>query len=215
MDDLDALLREVLEDPAEDTTRLVFADALEERGQGAAESPRAFAEFIRLQVAIAARERDGELIDGGSEEGERELALWSWCYNDITRGVPYEAGALELLKNISRGFVSQIELPTAAFLEHAEAIFRAHPVVSVRLTDREPGASVPNGFHWYERCGSENELPSDAPQPIFKHLQGGNLDRPAGMRVYDTRDEALEALSAACVAFGRKKAGLSELAGVA
>jgi uncharacterized protein (TIGR02996 family) len=50
MTDRDALMRAILDQPADDTPRLAFADWLEEHG-GTAGAARA--EFIRLQIALA------------------------------------------------------------------------------------------------------------------------------------------------------------------
>ncbi len=51
MSEHDALLRAILDDPQADDRRLVYADYLEENGQ------QQRAEFIRVQVALAAHER--------------------------------------------------------------------------------------------------------------------------------------------------------------
>ena len=50
--DLQALLAEIVADPADDTARLVYADCLQENGN----APRA--EFIRLQVEAERLHRD-------------------------------------------------------------------------------------------------------------------------------------------------------------
>jgi uncharacterized protein (TIGR02996 family) len=81
MTERDALLRAVCENPDDDTPRLVFADWLQENGN---ESDRARAEFIRIHLPLADRERfyDWSMSDDGAkrarelekEHGERWLA---------------------------------------------------------------------------------------------------------------------------------------------
>ena len=75
MTDLDALRRAVLADPADDTVRLAYADALEENGD------RDRAEFVRVGVELFAtadphgdRFWDGQLGDG-PESYQRRKAL--------------------------------------------------------------------------------------------------------------------------------------------
>src|SRR5262245_31886156 len=52
----ESLLQAILESPDDDAPRLVYADWLEEHGTSEAE--KAWAEFIRLQVAADGREED-------------------------------------------------------------------------------------------------------------------------------------------------------------
>lgn len=65
MTDGDALLAAVIASPDEDTPRLVYADWLEENGRAA------WAEFIRVQVALARAEADEEPVPGDVPEEAR------------------------------------------------------------------------------------------------------------------------------------------------
>ena len=209
MDERGAILRRILEEPDEDTHRLVFADWLEENG----EPERA--EFIRLTVDLARRERAGEEVDGGSPEAEREIQLWEHraVYDSLCAGLPPDALPLELLRNTSRGFVSEIHLPTAAFLEHAATIFRAHPVTRVVLKDRKPAG----GVLWYGAKDLAHAGPHDRhwiPHKIASLMPENRIYlQNAGFRHYrfDTEAETLDALSTACVAYGRSEVGLPPL----
>jgi uncharacterized protein (TIGR02996 family) len=106
MTDREAHYRAILSHPDDDTPRLTFADRLEEEG----EPERA--EFIRVQVAIAAFATLGDTIDGPLRSRERALfaahgaewfgpgaVLWMpepadqridrrWCGVRIARGFP-------------------------------------------------------------------------------------------------------------------------------
>jgi uncharacterized protein (TIGR02996 family) len=119
-----------------------------------------------------------------------------------------------------RGFVSEVSLPLAAFMQHAEAIFNAHPITAVSLTDRKcntatakPGWLVAHP-NWCNPDGSLKEgagghwLPGCLVPP-------GAVNRGTalggGFCYFDTPQEADAALSGWCVACGRDKAGLPPL----
>lgn len=60
---MSALLQAILDQPADDTVRLIYADWLDEQGQNVR------AEFIRVQVELAATERQLEEM-GNPDQGE-------------------------------------------------------------------------------------------------------------------------------------------------
>lgn len=132
MGDREALLQAILNDPADDNSRLIYADFIEEEG----ESERA--EFIRLQIELARLE--GLLFadcdacalwpdtDGHEHEDDcphsqkhprrqRERVLLSGPAGrfdiDTTRIWPIQ---------VSRGFISHITLSWADFQQHAPAL---------------------------------------------------------------------------------------------
>lgn len=211
MTDREAGLRAVLLDPADDTPRLVYADYLDENG----EPERA--EFVRVQCELAGFDAAGagltrSEVDRYIELHDRELALlkgggglwqnrdeWAGPATNIER--PGRAGAYFF----GRGFVESITCPLAAFLAHTPAIFAAHPVTAVRLTDREPHQHDREIWAFLGPPPSPNGLPAD----LYDCLVG-----PYGSdsyRWYATSDAALSALSAACLSFGRSAAGLPPL----
>jgi uncharacterized protein (TIGR02996 family) len=137
----DAFLRAILDNPDDDSVRLVYADWLEERGG-------VRAEFIRVQVELARgsgdarrrrqlRRRDRELLEqhhrewagpllaGLVEEAYPELRVlggrliwnrervWKWMFR--------------------RGLVEAVALEALQFLDSADALFRAHPLREARL----------------------------------------------------------------------------------
>jgi uncharacterized protein (TIGR02996 family) len=92
----------------------------------------------------------------------------------------------------------------------APALFACQPVTAVTLTDRVP-LQLRRGWVW--RSGSDND-PVPNGLPDFLHQYGlWDGSRPAGERptAFATRDLALSALSRACVAWGRRAAGLPPL----
>lgn len=112
-----------------------------------------------------------------------------------------------------RGFVESISLPLKAFMEHAATLFAAHPIVNVTLTDREPRAVGSHGrVHWvrnlldrsfYDYSAIAHRLPGDLHQLLRSPYEWQVPFCP-----FDTPEAAQDALSDACVRFGRRLAGL-------
>jgi uncharacterized protein (TIGR02996 family) len=115
----DAFLRAILQNPDDDTPRLVYADWLEER-----DDPRG--EFIRVQCRLArmgaddtfrpeleARER--ELLARHGEEWVGSLRPWltGWTF--------------------WRGFLDLVRVSIAAYLEHADTLSGLAPACLVEL----------------------------------------------------------------------------------
>lgn len=105
----------------------------------------------------------------------------------------------------SRGFISSITLPCADFMRHAGAIFQSQPIGRVVLSDKRP-VRWNRWFAWY--CGSQRpDLPNATiPEEIGQHLDG--QERHGPWDDYRTEQAALDALSVACVRWGREAAGL-------
>jgi uncharacterized protein (TIGR02996 family) len=204
MGDREAFVRKICEEPDEDTHRFVFADWLEESGEVAG------ARFIRGQFA-------GEEVAPPLMwlAGPLEAALGSLPHEMTRSARAGVAGAQGRhgFAVLTRGFVSYIELPTAAFLTHAEAIFRAHPVTAVRLTDKEP---LSNGYEtpataWTWIRAEPGEDPARlTPWEVPHEVWGGC---PATGDWFDSVGAARAWLSRRCVEFGRKAAGLPDLVG--
>ncbi len=226
-------LRGILEHPADDFRRLIYADWLEENGQADR------CEFIRLQLELAkyAPERSGGLTEWTSddamfdamrrEENPRQEHLKrrecesltaneiTWIADTFDRRIIHETpdNRQTLLRwHWSRGFVSSIELSTAAFLEHAASIFAAAPVTSVRLTDLDP--TLPLGFAWFEI--TDRQFGRDyLPGMLFDRLSRGRIhaddDDRTVYREYDAAKDAWDDLSEACIDHGRSLANLPAL----
>jgi uncharacterized protein (TIGR02996 family) len=119
----DAFLEAILQDPDDDTPRLVFADWLEEQGDSAS---AARAEFIRLQCALAKghltpgrratlERREQQILDEHGKEWVRPLRrlLHGWKFH--------------------RGFVEEVEVFAGRFVSYAGRLFGQAPIQHVRL----------------------------------------------------------------------------------
>ena len=118
-----ALLAAIIEQPDEDTPRLMYADLLDEIG-GAANRDRA--EFIRLQI-------------GAAQHGDREDLALSGRANSLftaNRGAwVAELGVRVGGAHFRRGFAEVVMLSAADFIRHGERLLRAAPIRSVDVHD--------------------------------------------------------------------------------
>jgi uncharacterized protein (TIGR02996 family) len=127
MTDDQVLLRAIIEAPQDDAPRLVYADWLEERGApGDAER----AEFIRLQLAMAALQR-GEPKWMGLRR--REYALWLAHRDAWVSHLP-KLARWECRPEFERGFVEMLSCTVSQFLKVAAGTVRATPLRRLRLT---------------------------------------------------------------------------------
>jgi uncharacterized protein (TIGR02996 family) len=121
MTEREALLRAVCNNPDDDTSRLVFADWLQENGE------EARAEFIRLQVRLAELLR---LADPGAESvGRRAREYWLEYGKSWLKELPQIKGVI-WYDGFTRGFVERVEITSDAILvRHADLIFSHTPLV--------------------------------------------------------------------------------------
>jgi uncharacterized protein (TIGR02996 family) len=148
--DLDALLKAILDHPEEDTPRLMYADALQERdepgdGERAEFIREAVAyphcEFVRLTArdpfpllglkplapVVIGRASGDPLIDAANSR------TWMWGETESIGCVIHDL-ARELDYRPDHGFISGVRARADVWLRHGDAIVAAHPVTSVRLT---------------------------------------------------------------------------------
>lgn len=227
MTDHSHFLRAIIASPDDDAPRLVYADWLEENG----EPERS--EFIRVQIELAIQcsrcEGWGGYTnpDGSTSECWRckenkprrdalrnrerdifpEMAMetfermpkaisgltFSWGHGHVRNG-RYDF-------EFRRGFIESISLSCADFMQHAKTIFAVAPIREVRLTDKFPEQWTHQGgvvYSWY--CIGFADDRATIPEKLFERLIGGQ----GGRAVYATSEQAaIDALSAACVAYGR------------
>lgn len=241
MSERESFIRAIVENPEDNTVRLVFADWLQENG----ESERA--EFIRDGVAVCYPECLAPDHDmGGSWQG------WDGIVDIIAQYPPQERDHCPLCRAIDNqrnsrcrrriaeeigaivdmpvdwsgrkdpgsnycgvrcraGFAHTISLPCAEFLKHAEAIFRAHPVTSVRLTDLQ----TQRRRYWDGSSIMEPPFDENIPGELFQLMCEMFPEKrdSVGDSVVEFKDdvEAHDALSDVAVAYGRKLAGLPPL----
>lgn len=232
MTDGQRLHRRILECPEDDQPRLCYSDWLEECG----EEERA--RFIRWQVAGEISDAEAEYREGepyGNPDETNVLAFDSMrrMRAGWVKFFPEFKGSARVV--MSRGFVSEVRLTCEQFCggpcqacqgrgivlhvfdeeEHckvcqgtgrtdgvARELFLAHPITTVRLTNLSPlyvGGSpiLENGYWCFWGIG-------------FLNVPDWLAEQFASER-FDTEAAALDALSAACVAHGRRLAGLPAL----
>jgi len=153
----DALLQDIIANPGADGLRLIYADWLEEFG-GDAEQARA--EFIRLQVALAAHERERNQSSPAYIPFSRRVAMRSREDELWNARTPNTAGQAEFLippavflpsygpteaidqedmtKKATfegviwrRGFPDLVRLPLAAWQRHGPMLVASHPITRV------------------------------------------------------------------------------------
>lgn len=135
MSERDAILSAILADPADDVSRLVYADWLEETGRSVA---AARARFIRLQIELARGvpaqhfpERTAEI----TEELTALAAQWARAWlTELPAPVAKSIWKQHLGAGaFRRGFVDGVTLETDTFIETAPALFAATPLTELHL----------------------------------------------------------------------------------
>lgn len=139
----DGFIEAILEEPDEDTHRLVYADWLEEQND---DRLSARAAFIRTQVELASENLDEERR-AFLREREKQLqrhygASWAPA---LGRGASYQ---------FHRGFVERVHLPAATLLKRANTLFQSTPVrhLTLQVTRRQFDGLT--GLHQLERINS-------------------------------------------------------------
>lgn len=228
-----SFLRAICEQPDENSVRLVYADWLDEHG----EADRAA--FIRSQCAgcpltynlqryvdkrfLWAADDVGRWVyeaAGNVTPDHPRFGSYSWCEEkdgSVWTKTGHQTYPTEGVRLVyTRGFISRIELTREVFLKEgfAKQLFSSYPLTRVVLTDRAP-ERVAGLSTWYKGWGLINRdwpsphhlgrelwelLPEWTVVPSYKKLKG-----------YRSEQSALNALSQACVAFGRHKANLPPL----
>jgi uncharacterized protein (TIGR02996 family) len=222
------LLRNVLENPADDIPRLVLSDWWDENGQAER------AEFCRIQCAISVELRQ-TIISGNDrlnalKRRERDLFEsmganpFNFCPMLCSVGIeptrkrsdlPYPTGFIQ------RGFVSEIELVAAQFLVFAREMFERGPIQHVTLTDKTTLVrNADSILHCWQRFSTFahawQSVPTierrayAIPDELFDLIDGKER-KDNGAKYFAGEKEAQAALSAACVKLGRRLAGLSEI----
>jgi uncharacterized protein (TIGR02996 family) len=163
-------------------------------------------ELIRLNMSRWLWESLPEdLLDG--------FGTWHHC---SARVMSKRSVVRELL--FTRGLISSVSLPLAAWLEHGPRLVRGHPITSVRASDRVPADAQEAGWSaagvgWYRWQESEWRDPEDIPEHIWLHVPG-EADAEAGRwKLFTDPAAAHAALGRALVAWARREAGLPPLPG--
>jgi uncharacterized protein (TIGR02996 family) len=130
----DAFLETILQNPDDDTPRLVFADWLEEQGDSRS---AARAEFIRVQCVLAG----GPLPPRRIELKRRQQQLLEQYGNEWARPIRRFVRTWQF----HRGFIDEVAVAADMFLAHAGRLFRRVPIRHLRLWSRRWPQSFPVG----------------------------------------------------------------------
>lgn len=221
-----AILRAILDDPADDLPRLAYADWCDENGRAER------AEFVRLQIG---RERDPDwhgflcLPERPCRNCRRERHLFAvpadaamfaggplwggWQPRPVSGRSPLTLHFGEPLSDppaflftFRRGFVAAVNCPLDAWLAHGPAVVRAHPVTALRITDRVPWNPAPGEAYWFPDL--PNGFPAAAlPAVVLAALRDDETRASVvdGSKMYRSPKLALDALNAAALLWAKKK----------
>src|SRR5690348_8083829 len=120
-----AFLRDIVANPEDDASRLIFADWLDDTGD---DIDRARAELIRLEC-------QAEALEPGCAEREALLGRAALLRKRHATAWFGDLAALVETYETRRGFVAEVGVRASDFLEHAEQIFSLAPVRKVLLFD--------------------------------------------------------------------------------
>lgn len=189
MTERQALEWAVLTNPADDLSRGVFADWLEEHG-----------EYDRLYTLRDPPSTEYFII---SESGA------STQIKAVLRGLP--AGWETCV--IRRGFVNEIEADIAWLMMNAEIVFRHAPITRVGVNNRHSEYRQMMSAAWSRSRlfgGGLETRRHMLPEVIWNRLKGFT-EESENWRGYDDTADANKALSDAYVSWGRDLAGLPQL----
>jgi uncharacterized protein (TIGR02996 family) len=173
-------------------TRHLHSSPCRHLGPGGAGGP--------LELCESLRRRERVLLESATGRGYH---CWEWMGQAVKDHVVPDGAYWRDHVVFRRGFVHAITCTAADFLAHAAAIFAAQPVQSVELSDVTTPRPVDGerARHFF--------LEKDMPSPIFRLLR--TQDCFGGWKRFPSREAARAALSAACVAYGRGRAGVGSL----
>jgi uncharacterized protein (TIGR02996 family) len=190
------LLNFVLENPADNAARLIYADWLEENGH---RGDQLHGELIRVQIELA----------GGAASSERRRVLRARSREIILAVGRDLLGGCEPLFHLKdtsrdvpgRGFGDELRCTHSHFFAHAAYLFSHHPIGKVTLIDRSP-TTYP-----YGRCCWLTEHTFRRRETTVHDLLYGHLTKDEeGIPLYASKGLALDDLSRACVTCGRQMA---------
>jgi uncharacterized protein (TIGR02996 family) len=179
MNERQAFLDHIIDNPEDDVARLVFADWLEEHG----EEERA--EFIRIQCALAEKEReamDRDLKKVRSLQRQEKFLLqkihkkvegfewtnagwWSWPLGSMDN---------EYQERFHRGFIDTVVCDLESWIKYSKILLQTNPIQTITITDKEPHHDPEQQKWMWIRSGAAQEIPKFSlyilPQDIFDFL---------------------------------------------
>ena len=215
----DDLLAAIIADPANDDLRMVYADLLDDRGEGER------AEFIRLQIKLVDHPKH-HTADSGCRFRRRERELLRNHSLKWLQGIPFQCiefkdegpipsvacglasrQSLDSEFYFERGFVYKVRLSCQEWMQHGPALVRRQPIERVVLVDRKPYYNAAGAWIWVMTEGLGHPESAALPKPLYKSLYGFSdvISYIRGYRAaYHTESSALDALSAAALLYARQ-----------
>jgi uncharacterized protein (TIGR02996 family) len=216
-----AFLAGVLDDPADDGVRLIFADWLDEHG----DPDRA--EFIRVQCELAGwqmgpcaclppgylcqrcalRRRERDLLSGDNPgrlpSCTQPRPGWAGPLPDV---LPWDMGGWVF----RRGFVEEVSIAWAGWRAWGAGLVRGLPLRAVRLLGKEPtgypaSETVKTYWRWFDgsRAGGPDSCdPDDLPGELWP-FYAAEMDARQRTWEHPGRADAEACLSAAALAWAR------------
>jgi uncharacterized protein (TIGR02996 family) len=112
------LLQTIIENPDDDTPRLIYADWLEDHGN------QARAEFIRAQCESARLFREGKDLDRAFALRAKHTELLRQHEKEWVGEFPNKASSW----TFERGFIEYVAVDAKNFLQHADSLFINTPI---------------------------------------------------------------------------------------
>lgn len=212
----DLLLAAVLAKPEADFYRLLYAEWLEEHGDGVR------AEFIRAQCWLAKNGRHTGppkvCTCEKCEVQKREELCWRegrayWGPRSLL-----SADAVNELRMWKRGFIFMASCTCAQWLDYGDEVIQECPIEWVFITDKWPDFAVNSGvrYLWHNEAAFDVpepyrakyagvQIPTDAslPPEIFSFLSDGSVAWPS--QVYKAWFDPVTDLFQACLKYARWK----------
>ncbi len=226
----DVLHADIIANPDDDTPRLVLADWLEENGE---ETRATFIRVQIQLARIDPRPWHEECDDASAcpcyrlHHQEREL----WDANQETDWMESYVGVFEWGSGHDyipqdkhaklnangriwrRGFVDTVRMGQVEWLKIGAKVVRRHPIRDVRLTDKYPAFHDSDKYAWWNNTDAWSGGLALINPALFAIMleqlehSGGSAHQANGAVatavVYQTKQAAFDALSAACLTYAR------------
>ncbi len=199
-------LEDIFDNPGDTSTRLIYADWLEENGQPDR------GEFIRTQCSKSPLSytlqrfvdkrhlwvSDRGLLPLLREMGGELLRSYSWG-DEVPGEVRTETKIREwkLRLTYRRGFIDEVGMPLSAWMEYGPKLVVLGPLTKLTFTRADPGYT--HGFTWYGDFERVSFDPDDVPYCLLILLNGQRTpsyeEGIGGFIEYKSRQEALDDLS--------------------
>lgn len=204
------MLRAIIANPGDDLPRLVYADWLDEHGQGDRAS------IIRLQIETPSAQYVSYKRDKAWFEFSWEIGESLKPYRDTL--VVKSLAKMRWHKVVwRRGFVAELHCSLFDLIKYGRGLRQFHPLERVTITDRTPDDAISeiNKCLWFQddHYHFTDQICSWLPGFIFNLLPGIEPAKRGFvyMICYPSREAAMAALSAACIAYVKQQPKNSDL----